>query len=44
MAERKPYPSDLSDEAWDLIRPVLTAWKARHPSASGHEGGYDMRE
>jgi len=23
---------------------VLTAWKARHPSASGHQGGYEMRE
>ncbi|MCK9905107.1 transposase [Parafrankia colletiae] len=44
MAERKPYPSDLSDEAWELIRPVLTAWKARHPSASGHQGRYALRE
>ncbi|AVZ72679.1 hypothetical protein SLUN_11225 [Streptomyces lunaelactis] len=25
-------------------RPVITAWKARHPSVSGHEGAYDMRE
>ncbi|CAI7975235.1 hypothetical protein FRAHR75_170002 [Frankia sp. Hr75.2] len=38
VSERKPYPSDLSDEAWELIRPVITGWKARHPSASGHEG------
>lgn len=44
MAERKPYPSDLSDEAWELIRPVLTAWKARRPSASGHQGRYALRE
>lgn len=27
-----------------LIRPVITAWKARHPSVSGHEGQYAMRE
>ena len=23
---------------------MLAAWKARHPSASGHQGGYDLRE
>ncbi|WP_131787228.1 IS5 family transposase [Protofrankia symbiont of Coriaria ruscifolia] len=44
MSERRPYPSDLSDEAWELIRPVITAWKARHPSVSGYAGRYDMRE
>jgi transposase len=44
MSERKSYPSDLTDERWALIEPVLTAWKAAHPSASGHQGGYEMRE
>jgi transposase len=44
MSERKPYPSDLSDERWTLIEPVITAWKAAHLSASGHEGQYEMRE
>nr|WP_107057663.1 IS5 family transposase [Streptomyces sp. NRRL S-646] len=44
MDGREPYPSDLSDEAWELIRPVITAWKAKHPSVSGHEGHYAMRE
>lgn len=44
MSERKRYPSDLTDERWALIEPVLTAWKARHPSASRHQGGYAMRE
>ncbi|MFF4775373.1 transposase [Microtetraspora fusca] len=44
MSERKPYPSDLSDERWALIEPVITAWKAAHPSVSGHQGGYHMRE
>ncbi|MFE9942052.1 transposase, partial [Streptomyces hirsutus] len=29
MSERKPYPSDLSDEQWALIEPVITAWKGR---------------
>ncbi|HJD80904.1 IS5 family transposase [Kitasatospora aureofaciens] len=44
MSERKPYPSDLSDEQWSLIEPVLTAWKGRHRSVSGHQGVYAMRE
>ncbi|UBU12557.1 IS5 family transposase [Nonomuraea gerenzanensis] len=44
MSERKPYPSDLSDERWELIRPVITSWKGQHPSVSGYQGRYDMRE
>jgi transposase len=27
-----------------LIEPVITAWKGRHRSVSGHQGAYDMRE
>ncbi|MGW8501487.1 IS5 family transposase [Streptomyces sp. CLCI03] len=44
MSERKSYPSDLSDEQWDLVEPVITAWKDRHRSVSGHQGAYAMRE
>lgn len=44
MSERKPYQSDLSDEQWALIEPVLMAWKNRHRSVSGHQGRYPMRE
>ncbi|MEO3801927.1 transposase [Nonomuraea sp. B1E8] len=44
MTERKPYPSDLTDAQWALIEPVLTAWKATHPSVSGHHGNYELRE
>ncbi|MFF2129752.1 IS5 family transposase [Streptomyces olivochromogenes] len=44
MSERKPYPSDLSDGQWSLIEPVITAWKDRHRSVSGHQGAYAMRE
>ncbi|GAA3113158.1 hypothetical protein GCM10020001_035210 [Nonomuraea salmonea] len=44
VSERKPYASDLSDERWALIEPVITAWKAAHPSVSGHQGRYEMRE
>lgn len=44
ISERKPYPSDLWDEQWSLIEPVITAWKGRHRSVSGHQGAYDTRE
>ncbi|MEU4279735.1 IS5 family transposase [Streptomyces tanashiensis] len=44
MSDRQSYKSDLSDECWALIEPVVTSWKARHPSVSGHQGNYDMRE
>ncbi|MFE7616371.1 IS5 family transposase [Streptomyces sp. NPDC057496] len=44
MTDRKPYPSDLSDGQWALIEPVITAWKDRHRSVSGHQGAYAMRE
>ena len=44
MSDRKSYPSDLTDERWALIEPVLAAWKAGHPSASGSQGSYEMRE
>ncbi|MFI5752704.1 transposase, partial [Streptomyces sp. NPDC051644] len=39
-----PYPSDLADERWALIEPVLAAWKAGRPSATGHEGRCGMPE
>ncbi|MFJ8025353.1 IS5 family transposase [Streptomyces sp. NPDC096311] len=44
MSERKPYPSDLSDECWALIEPVITAWKAARLSATGYQGVHEMRE
>jgi hypothetical protein len=27
-----------------VIGPFLQPWKARHPSVSGHEGRYELRE
>ncbi|MGW4985469.1 IS5 family transposase [Streptomyces mirabilis] len=27
MAKRRPYPGDLSDARWELIEPVLAAWR-----------------
>lgn len=44
VGERRRYPSDLTDERWALIEPVIAAWKAAHPSVSGHQGSYKMRE
>ncbi|MFI9789163.1 IS5 family transposase [Kitasatospora sp. NPDC051984] len=44
MNDRQPYKSDLSDERWALIEPVIASWKAQHPSVSGHQGQYEMRE
>lgn len=44
MSYRQPYKSDLSDERWALIEPVIASWKAQHPSVSGHRGAYEMRE
>lgn len=44
VSERKPYKTDLSDEQWALIGPVIAACKAAHPSVSGHQCRYEMRE
>lgn len=44
LSERKPYKTDLSDGQWALIKSVITAWKAAHPSIGGHQGRYEMRE
>lgn len=44
MGQRVGYPSDLSDEQWAVVGPFLQAWKARHPSVSGHQGRYELRE
>ncbi len=46
MGDRKPYPSDATDEQWALIGPFLDAWKAKRVavSVSGRHGDYDLRE
>jgi transposase len=44
VSERKSYKTDLSDEQWALVEPVITAWKGAHPSVSGHQDRYAMRE
>ncbi|GED83200.1 hypothetical protein TNCT6_02850 [Streptomyces sp. 6-11-2] len=44
--ERRPYPSDLSDEQWALIEPMIKAWKQDRVgrSATGDPGTCDLRE
>nr|WP_241265597.1 transposase [Streptomyces boncukensis] len=44
MRDRQSHKTDLTDERWALIEPVITAWKARHSSVSGHQGRYEVRE
>ena len=44
MGERKTYKTDLTDAEWIVIEPLITAWKAKHPSVSGHQGRYEIRE
>jgi transposase len=44
VGDRAAYPSDLTDEQWALVGPFLEAWKAKHPSVSGHQGRYELRE
>jgi transposase len=42
--DRVPYPSDVTDARWVVLEPFLLVWKAKHPSASGHQGRYELRE
>jgi transposase len=47
MSDRRPYPSDLSDARWELIEPVLAAWRyERHGRALafGRPAELDLRE
>ncbi|MET8053131.1 IS5 family transposase, partial [Streptosporangium sp. NPDC005286] len=46
MAGPPPYPSDLSDARWQLIEPVLTAWRARRQASApgfGRPAEHDLR-
>ncbi|MFE7331854.1 IS5 family transposase [Streptomyces sp. NPDC057565] len=42
MTERRAYPSDLKDDQWELIEPLLLAWRAAR--AEGREPTTDLRE
>ncbi|MCX4515894.1 IS5 family transposase [Streptomyces sp. NBC_01619] len=42
MTERRAYPSDLKDDQWELIEPLLLEWRAAR--AEGREPTTDLRE
>jgi transposase len=47
MADRRPYPSDLSDARWELIEPVLAAWRYERRGRAlgfGRPAELDLRE
>jgi transposase len=46
MAEQRPYPSDLSDARWELVEPVLSAWRTHRRSKGldiGRPCEHDLR-
>ncbi len=47
MSKRRPYPSDLSDARWELIEPVLTAWRFERRGRAldfGRPPEHDLRD
>ncbi|CAM5560844.1 IS5 family transposase (plasmid) [Streptomyces viridifaciens] len=44
--ERPAYPSDVTDEQWELVRPMIESWKQERVarSATGDPGSCDLRE
>ena len=44
MGDRKPYPSDVTDEQWALLGPFLEAWRSTRVSVAGRTGEHDLRE
>ncbi|MEU5951498.1 IS5 family transposase [Streptomyces sp. NPDC047525] len=47
MSERRAYPSDLSDARWELLEPVLSAWRFERRGRSlgfGRPPRHDLRE
>ncbi|WLQ69244.1 IS5 family transposase (plasmid) [Streptomyces sp. NBC_01201] len=47
MPKRRPYPSDLSDARWELIEPVLSAWRMERRRTALHFGRppeHDLRD
>ncbi|MFI8280964.1 transposase [Streptomyces sp. NPDC085929] len=42
MTERRGYPSDLKDDQWELIEPMLLKWRASR--GEGREPVASLRE
>jgi transposase len=43
-AVRRPYRTDLSDERWALIEPMLVAWRAKRVGLGIGGPRHDLRE
>ncbi len=46
VPERRRYPSDLSDARWELVKPVLTAWRSERRGRGldiGRPPDHDLR-
>jgi transposase len=47
MPKRRPYPSDLSDARWELVKPVLAAWRFERRGRAldfGRPPEHDLRD
>ena len=47
MPTRRPYASDLSDARWELIEPVLSAWRFERRGRAldfGRSPGHHLRD
>ncbi|HUK67191.1 MAG TPA: transposase [Streptosporangiaceae bacterium] len=44
MTPRRAYSTDLSDERWALIEPILAGWRAARRGIGIKEPGHDLRE
>jgi hypothetical protein len=47
MQQRRAYPSDLSDARWELVEPVLSAWRFERRGRAldfGRPPEHDLRE
>ncbi|MGW0874222.1 IS5 family transposase [Streptomyces sp. NPDC002740] len=47
MPSRRPYPSDLSDARWELVEPVLAAWRFERRGRAldfGRPPEHDLRD
>ncbi|MYQ79899.1 IS5/IS1182 family transposase [Streptomyces sp. SID4923] len=47
MPKRRPYPSDLPNARWELIEPVLSAWRLERRRTAlrfGRPPEHDLRD
>ncbi len=44
MTDRRSYKSDLSDAQWELVEPIVSAWRAARLGLGIKEAVHDLRE